>query len=104
MLVVMFAIIGFLYPIMVAGINFESLIALMCLVAYPPFYYYGYIYDNYINEKLKYFIRLIAAILFGYFMAFFAAVLIIQSKANNSSDTRNYIDSHPEYILTTFKK
>lgn len=86
--------------IMNAGINFESTIAVLCLAVFPALLFYGFAPE--INKTLKKMVRVIAILPLAYFLLFSVAVLMINAKYQ--SETRNYIDSHPEYIFSTLKE
>ena len=88
-----------LNAIMCAGLNLESLIGVLCLAFFPALLFYGYAPEMDIDWRLKQVMKHLAAICIIYYLSFFCAILIIQSKYQ--SETRSYIASHPEYIFST---
>lgn len=86
--------------IMNAGINLESTIAVLCLAVFPALLFYGFSPE--INKTLKKIVRVIAILPMAYFLLFSVAVLMINAKYQ--SETRNYINNHPEYVWSTIKE
>ena len=85
----------FLYSISIVGLNLESKIAFVCFVSIT-FLLFS---ENAPKNEL---IQALAAFCTVYYLLFYAAVLIINAKYQ--SETRNYINNHPEYVWSTIKE
>lgn len=83
----------FLYSISIVGLNLESIIAFVCFV-----FITFLLFTDHKNELMQ----ALAAFCTVYYLLFYAVVLIINSK--DPSETRNYIDSHPEYVWSTLEE